>query len=230
MKICKRFMDWYNGTNNELERAVPQNGMKRVLYILRNHFGKIILINLIFMFSCIPVITIPAALAGLNKYLLKMLRDGYGFDLSIYFAEFKGGLLKTLPTGALAAMLGFYGYYLLSLAGNFDTGVSEMLTGIGMGVILLWILLSAYSFVFHAMVDLPNKYIIRNTLILMFCEWKASLLTVLIVIGMCFTVLALMPYSLILILGGWFSVMQLMVCEIIRQVVFKRIIEPFGDR
>lgn len=49
------------------------------------------------LLCCIPVVTIPAALCAQNAYLGKMFRNGYGFDFSDYWKEFKSSLWKLPP-------------------------------------------------------------------------------------------------------------------------------------
>ena len=76
-----------------------------------------------------------------------MFRNGYGFDFSDYRKEFKSSLWKHLPAGLLLGVLGFYGYYLMSLAGNF-VGIMLLTTPFSLiflipGTVLY--LLSAYA-------------------------------------------------------------------------------------
>ena len=149
MRLTKRFMDWYQG-NNDKEKETPAGGIKRVGYVLWNYVGRLVVVNMLFLLCCIPIVTIPAALAALNRYLLGIYRVGYGFSLEDYWKEFKSGILKNLPAGLLTGGLGFYAYYLMSLAGNFDRGTThDVLIGCGMGVMIFAILIGAY-YVCHA--------------------------------------------------------------------------------
>ena len=172
MRLTKRFMDWYQG-NNDKEKETPAGGIKRVGYVLWNYVGRLVVVNMLFLLCCIPIVTIPAALAALNRYLLGIYRVGYGFSLEDYWKEFKSGILKNLPAGLLTGGLGFYAYYLMSLAGNFDRGtIHDVLIGCGMGVMIFAILIGAYYFVMSAMLDLGAGALLKNTLILMTVEWK----------------------------------------------------------
>nr|WP_314463013.1 DUF624 domain-containing protein [uncultured Clostridium sp.] len=230
MGILNKFMSWYHG-DNETEKAPPKSGIKRVVYILLNYTGKLILVNFIFLLCCIPVITIPAALTALNRYLIKILRVGYGFSLLDYVMEFKNNLFKGIPLGIVIGIICFYGYYLLSLANNFMPGVQqEMITGIGFGVLSLGLLSGSYIFVLAAMLNLAGKHLLKNAVILMIVEWKMSLLLEVTIWGMGFAVLAFAPYSILAVLPIGFSMLQLAVCAIINPVVNKRIIEPYERR
>lgn len=230
MGILNKFMSWYHG-DNEIEKEPPRSGIKRVAYILINHTGELILVNVLFLLCCIPVITIPAALTALNRYLIIILRIGYGFSLWDYIDEFKKSLVKGIFLGFVVGILCFYGYYLLSLANNFLPGVQQnMILGIGFGVLSLGILQGAYTFVLGAMLDLPGRHLLKNAAILMIVEWKVSLLLEGSLWGIGFAMLAFAPYSIVLILPLGFSTQQLLVCAIINPVVNRRIIEPYERR
>lgn len=227
MKIMKRFVDWYQG-NNDVETEPPRGGIKRVGYVLWNYAGKMILINIIFIVSCIPLITIPAALTALNRYIMKIFRTGYGFTLSDYFDEFKKNIGKCIPLGVLTGGIGFYAYYLLSLAGNFrQHTLNGVVVGIGFGVLMIAILLGSYVFVLAAMLDLPARYILKNSLILMTVECMRNLLLVCSVLLFWGLLLAFAPYTLLLVVLCGFSVQQLIVCAFLNPVVERRIIEPY---
>ncbi len=124
MRLTKRFMDWYQG-NNDKEKETPKGGVKRVGYVLWNYAGRLVGANVLFLLCCIPIVTIPAALSALNRYLSAIYRVGYGFSLEDYWKEFKSDILKNLPAGVLTGALGFYSCYLLSLAGNFGKGTTH---------------------------------------------------------------------------------------------------------
>ncbi len=230
MGILNKFMSWYHG-DNESEKEPPRSGIRRLAYILINYTGKLVLVNILFLLCCIPVLTIPAALTALNRYLIKILRIGYGFSLWDYFKEFKNNLIKSIPLGIIVGLICFYGYYLLSLANNFLPGIQQnMILGIGFGVLSLGLILGAYLFVLGAMLDLSGRHLLKNAVILMIVEWKMSLLLEVTIVGIGFVMLAFAPYSIMIVLLMGFSIQQLAICAIINPVVNKRIIEPYERR
>ena len=227
MRLTKRFMDWYQG-NNDKEKETPAGGIKRVGYVLWNYVGRLVVVNMLFLLCCIPIVTIPAALAALNRYLLGIYRVGYGFSLEDYWKEFKSGILKNLPAGLLTGGLGFYAYYLMSLAGNFERGTThDVLIGCGMGVMIFAILIGAYYFVMSAMLDLGAGALLKNTLILMTVEWKMSIVIVVTVVIAGGILLALAPYSLFLLLTIGVSFPQMLVYACVNRAVERRILQPF---
>lgn len=229
MQITNGFMNWYHG-NNEKEQEPPKGGIRRVGYILCNYFGKLVLINMLFILFSIPVVTLPAALVALNRYLIKIVRVGYGFSISDFLKEFRANIFKSIPVGIFTGGLGLYAYYLLSLAGNYERNLEgSLISCIGFGVLIIFILLSSYSYVLLAMLDLPNISIIKNALILLLIEWKSSVL--LVFIDLCIYILAFSfaPYSIIVMVLIGFSLQQLFLCAIINQVVERRILVPYEN-
>ncbi len=230
MKILNKFMDWYHG-NNDLEKEPPRSGIKRVGYIIWNYSGRLILINLIFIVCCIPIITIPASITALNRYLLKIFREGYNFSISDYFEEFKKSVWKCLPYGIVIGLVCFYAYYMLSLASNFPQGIQhDMVIGIGLGVMVIGILLGSYFFVLAAMLDLPGKHLLKNAVILMGVEWQRSLGLVASIFVLWIGILATAPYSIFLVLLFGFSLQQLWICAFVNPIVEKRIFKPYEQQ
>ena len=215
MRLTKRFMDWYQG-NNDKEKETPKGGVKRV--------GA----NVLFLLCCIPIVTIPAALSALNRYLSAIYRVGYGFSLEDYWKEFKSDILKNLPAGVLTGALGFYSCYLLSLAGNFGKGTThDVLIGCGIGVMIFAILIGGYYFVMSAMLDLGVGVLLKNTFLIMVLEWKLSMVIVITVVIAGGILLALATYSLFLLLTIGVSFPQMVIYACVDRAVERRVLQPF---
>ncbi len=230
MKFLNKFMDWYHGIN-DMEKEPPRSGIKRVGYIIWNYSGRLVLINLIFIVCCIPIITIPASITALNSYLLKIFREGYNFSISDYFEEFKKSVWKCLPHGILVGLICFYAYYMLSLASNFPQGIyHDMVIGIGLGVMVIGILLGSYFFVLAAMLDLPGKYLLKNSIIIMGVEWQTSLCMAATIFVFWIGILATAPYSILFTLLCGFSLQQLCICAFVNPIIEKRIFKPYEQQ
>lgn len=228
MRISKSITDWYLGNNREKEKAAPKAGFRRVLYLIWNYAGKLFVMNIIFILCCLPVITIPGALCGLNRYVIKMYKDGYGFDAGDFFGEFRTQLLKSIPLGIFPVLLVFYGGYLLQASGGFRDGNQVFFVRVVALTCLAFAILSAnYIFMLLAAVDLPNRHIIKNALILMICEWKAGLCALFSVIFLWGLLYLLFPVSIVFPLTGCFAVTELAVCASIFPAIYRRVIEPY---
>ena len=61
-----------------------------------NTLCNFVVLNLVFLITCLPVITIGAALSSLYYVTLKEARGEYGYLIRTYLKEFMGNLKKEL--------------------------------------------------------------------------------------------------------------------------------------
>lgn len=208
-------------------QAAPQNGMAGFWYLTRLYVWRIIGINLLFLLCCVPVLTIPASLCALNRYLVKMVRDRVGFSVHDYWKEWRAQLLPALPAGALCFLPLFYGAYLISMSLSGQAG--DMVFAFGLFWVMVGVLLAQYLFVLMSMVQLPFGQMIKNTVLLIFAEWKTSLAVLALSMAVLLASLATIPYSAVLL--GVFGIawVQLGICSLLQRAVQKRIIAPYEE-
>lgn len=204
----------------------PQQGVKRFIFVLVTHPWKLIYLNLLFLAFSIPVLTIPASLCGMNRVLIKLVREGNCFLWHDFIKEFKENLFKSLPFGILSAFLLFSSYYFLSLSISAD-GMYVVSGAIGVLFLVIAFLFSSYVFVFLPSLNLKNRHIARNAFILMVIEWKTNLALLCSAFAMAVIIIFFFPHSIFLLLFIWFSLMQLIVCTAINLPLEKRIIGPY---
>lgn len=227
--MLQKLMNWYHG-QNDAEKTPPKGGIKRVGYIIANYTGRLFIVNIVFILSCIPVVTIPAAFIALNGYLIKIFRQGYNFSLADYFNEYKASIFRGIPMGAFLGTLLFYGYYLISLSGNFiDKSLGSVIMGIGIAVFIITLVFGTYLFILTAMLSLSVRHLFKNAFILMLVEWKCSFKAACVSLLMIGLLVAFLPYSLYLVLIGFYSILQLLLVSVLMPAVMKRIVEPYEN-
>ena len=70
------FQKDYNTPGPGIRPDEPEKtGPARLLQILQLEAGAIFLLNLLFLVSCIPVVTIPPAIFAMNQVIRKMMLD-----------------------------------------------------------------------------------------------------------------------------------------------------------
>ena len=67
----------------------PSVGFPRFWYILRNHPGKLILGNVLFVLFSVPIITAPAALCGLNAVIARLMLSGHCYTARDFVDGFR---------------------------------------------------------------------------------------------------------------------------------------------
>lgn len=227
--MANRFWTWRNAPRGRVDTPAPDSSPAQLLYLLANFFWRLIGLNLLFLLACLPIVTIPAALSAMNRYLALMVRDGFGFSYGDFWKEYRAQLLKSLPQGLLFGLSLSAGIYLLSMAPQLPDEGQGVFTG-AVGALLLsctW-LIGSYAFVLQAMLALPNRYILKNAALLLPCDWKAAAVVLGAGILSALLVSALFPYSLFLLILCGFSLLHLVLCWAVCPVVQDRIIGPYN--
>ena len=205
--------------------ASPKSGIKRFGYVLFHNFWRLIALNCLFLAFCLPVVTIPASLCGLNRVLIKLTRDGYSFLWSDFHKEFKACLFKSLPFGLLSAFL-LFDVWVAANAAVAGEELSIPALTIAFLLFLLNSLFSGYAFVFLPSLDAGGRAIAKNALVIMLSEWKADLVVLGVSVLSVFVLAGLFPYSVFL-LPIWFAFAQLAVCVCVNEPMQRRIVAPY---
>lgn len=109
----------------------PKSGIRRFWFILKNNFGKLVAVNLLFVLFSLPLVTAPAALCGLSLVLANLVREGNCF----LWDDFKEGFMTDFWRRTLAGLPfvlipgGFIFMYIFQLrgAGFVAVGISALL-------------------------------------------------------------------------------------------------------
>lgn len=148
----------------------PKTESEWFTYVLKNHWGKLIGMNLLTILLALPVVTFPAAVCGMTNIIMLWLRGKRVEFWKDYFSEFRNAFLKrfllVLLLTAAPLSLSLYPYIL-----GFEKGGSVVLLLAG----TLSFLIQAYMIPMMVTVDIPVMKAFRNSLIIMAVEWKTTL-------------------------------------------------------
>ena len=211
----------------DITEAPPENGVRRFFFLLKTHFWKIITLNMLFVAFSLPVVTLPAALCGMNRVCVKLVREGNCFLWHDFWKEFKSEIIKSLPIGLLYLLELAAAYYSLSLSVS-NGGVYGVIFG-AVGILLLLVVTvgGGYVFAMLAMVQLTNRQILRNAAALAGLEMKKSLAILGLSILFAAIGLLLYPYSTLIMPFFYFSVHALAVITVANGAIQKHIVAPF---
>ena len=202
---------WYEpkkDTPGIAKDAPKKKGIARYLEILWREFFPLLKLNLLFIISCIPIVTIPAALTAMNRITVTMVRDRNYFMLSDYWDAFKRDFFRSLLAGivvvVLSAVFGLsiWFYFMLGQAGS---KFYMLFAGLSLALLIMVLGSAMYFFPMLAMVELPTGKLMRNSFIMFFTQFKKSLPAALISGIMVLVGIGLYPFSLIFILFIMFS-------------------------
>ena len=120
--------------------------------------------------------------------------------------------------------------YMLGFATAFAPGVErDVLVGFGIALFLVGAGFGSWSFILASMVDLPLRHLLKNTVILFFAEWKASILVLGVTVLYWGIMLILSPLTFIWILLMGLSCYQLLVGAALIPAIKRRVTDPFEN-
>ena len=192
---------WYEPKKDTpgIEKNAPKKkGVWLFLEILWREFFPLIKLNLLFLLTCLPIITIPAALTASSRITTTMVRDCNYFMWTDYWDAFKRDFGKSLAGGLiLGAALALFGlsswfYYMLSqVAGK----LFMILAGCSVCMLLTAYFAALYFFPMMAMVELPVMTMLKNAVILAYSQFKRTLPAAVITLALGVVSVGLFPYS-----------------------------------
>ena len=199
---------------------VPGSGAKRYFFL-----------NLLFCLFCLPIVTMPAALCGINRVFIKLIREGHCFLWTDFIAEFKSSFPKSLPVGLLFGGGLFASWYLMSLGmTNGETLFGLFFSAMGIFLLLFTLLISGWTFVLIAMLPLKNRDLLKNACALATLEKgrSAAILCAAatpMAIGILLFPLSLPALVVFLIGLAWYTI-----CFLVNEAVQVHIVEPWEAR
>jgi len=198
----------------DLTEPVPDKGIKRYLFILTNHFFRLMSLNMIFLLFCLPLFTIPASLCALTRVLMILYHTGTCSPWEDFWAGFKQQFLGRLMTIFLLFFFPFS-----TCAWFFALGYSSF--GVGVGILLFPVsYLTLFYFVaLSASGENTVSENIKKAFLLVFNNWQASLKLLLVPILVYAFCLYYILYTLIFCIFILFAAGQLSLCAILEKTV-----------
>lgn len=210
------------GFSRSAEAKTPERGAARYFYLVYVHFAKLVGINMLFLLFCIPVVTIPAALSGMNRVCILLFRDGTCSVWHDFINEFKSSFFKSMPLGLLCAFL--FADAALCVFLGIMAGAAVPMIVLLIAALLLFIaalLLSSYIFVIMPLLSLKGKDILRDAVILMLLQPKANMLILLCVGGGITAAVLFLPFSVPIIGVIGMGLLSLAACAILNDPIEK---------
>ena len=186
-----------------------------------NTLCNFIVLNLIFLISCLPIITIGTALSSLYCVTLKEARGENGYLVRHYLKNFKHNLKQGICAFlvlflAFAALLfGFFFWY------SFDTLPSMIVTALIFVGAIAWFLIFTYTFPLIARFENSTLQTLKNAFLLALSNLKYTLALLLVDAFAFFTCLYFPPARLFMVFVGFAFIAY---CH---SFILKHIFEPF---
>lgn len=196
-----------------------ETGWKRYSLLLKRHYRKLFQVELLVLLSALPVVTLPAGIAGANRVFIKLIREGN----VLVWQEWKEGFLNSLRE---SIVLGAF-YCLLLFWGSWMTWSSALtLRCLGLLVIFGSLLWATSTFYLLAVQELTWGKLLKNGCILLFLGIRETgLVSLLLLIELAGGVL-LFPYSLFSLILGIPALFHFTKCWVLWGPVERLIVMP----
>lgn len=152
-------------------KVIKTYGWERVGYVLRQHWVKLIGLNLLYLLCCLPLVTIPAATCGMHRVILNLVRENTFEDmLPAFFREFKTSFWKRTLFGWLLIIAPIsLSWYPAALGME---GGSLAVLGLGL---VAYFCISKYFYPLLVLLDVSVWENFKNACIMSVLEWKTTL-------------------------------------------------------
>lgn len=186
-----------------------------------NTLCNYVVLNLVFLITCLPVITIGTALASLYYVTLREARGEYGYLVRTYIKEFRRNLKA--GTAAFAVLFIIGAVLLFNIAFWFGLGgiPAGVVTGLLIIAMIAWLFTFTYTFPLIARFENKTKQTLKNAFCLMMSNVKATLSLLLIYALAFFLCIFLAPMKILMVLFGFAFIAY---CQ---SFVFKKVFEPY---
>lgn len=203
------FLFNYNKEGPGVNRnALPKEGLALFLEIFIREFTSLIKLNLFFIVSCIPIITIGPALGAMTAVTIKMVKDEPSdlyYDFKVAFKKnWKSSFLIGLFALILMIILGrILIFFIMSEGFVYNVASSiVIILGIISGFLLIYVYPMSVS------VELPLRIVIKNSFLLSILYIKYSILTFILCLGLFEVSIMLFPFTIPIVLFCTFSFMS----------------------
>lgn len=188
-------------------------GFIRFFKVIGHRFWQIIALNALYVFACLPIVTIGGATAGMTYVMRNFSQSKHAYFFSDFVEKGKENFLKGLAVVLIDAVVAFLTVYSYFFWSSSQLAVSGIVRTIALVCVFLvaYILVCTNFYVFPMMVsfDLPLKNILKNSLILGIYKLGQNLLMILfngVITAAC---LLLFPLSMPFILFFSFTLCSL---------------------
>lgn len=199
-------------------RKVSREGFAWCLYLLGSNLLRMVWLSILVSLCCCTVILAPAAVTGATRSMLVLLRGRGGLFWEDFREDFGERFLKKLGMWLMLLLIpvaiGLWMYIL-----GADAGTVQWVILVGL---LLSAVLQAYFFVMAASLKLPLETCLKNALLLLFLEWKTTIVFLIAFGLVAFGAYMLFPFSIPVLCFFGLSCMMLLVTQQVRRILLRR--------
>lgn len=198
--------------------------MDNGFFSFANRFGDIVFLNVIFLLTCIPIVTIGPALAALYSVSLKMAKGQEGYVVRGYFTEFKENLKQGLAVGIVLEMI--LAVLIADAVFLYHSQDSYRTFGMVVTIIALIFLVVLIPYIFALMGRYQNsiKNTVLNSILISISKLPYTILSLILMV-IPIVLVMLTPYAYFYVLFG-----GVVVCTLLQSKLFNRIFAQIEEK
>lgn len=219
----------------------PDNRLRIVVFfdIYFRKFWNLILINLLYLLSCLPIITIGPATAAVSKILRNYAREEHAFIFSDFWETFKQNFWKSIGISVLNVILFSILYFDISFflsnneqIINVSSTMPPLIRIISLAVTLsglvLLLFFNYYVFTMLVTFKLNFKQLLKNSFIFALIGfWRNILITIILAIITLLVYIYLLPVGGVFLILLYFSTCGLIINFITYPLIKKHMIDGY---
>ena len=199
------FLDYNKEGPGVQKDAPPKKGIELFFDLFAREFTSLIKLNLFFILSCIPIVTIGPAIGAMTAVTMKMVQDEPS-DLFYDFREaFKKNWRYSFISGALGVVVMFLLWWVMRFYMQSDGVIYNLMISFTIVIVVLIGISCIYVYPMIVKVELPLKTILKNAFLLGIAYIKYSFPTFLLCVAIFEGSIIFIPFTLPIILLFTFS-------------------------
>ena len=157
---------FYGGGGHESDRQAHPEGLRLFFSVIKWHWGRLIGLNLVFLLTCIPVVTIPCAMTAMSKVTGLFLQRRICYPMHDYFKAFAAEWKRSTLAGWAALIVAALGVVAAWFYTHVGMTGGVVLAGICLIFSLVAVAAMVYLFPMIAFTDLKVRDLLRNAVLL----------------------------------------------------------------
>lgn len=145
-----------------------------------NRFSALVVLNLLFLCTCIPIFTIGTSLTALYDVVFRLDTDREGKTAAAYFRAFRANFKQSTPVWLLFLFLMGTSCANAGIFSNMDSTMGYILSVISMGILINSLLVMGYVFPLISQFDNTTRNTLKNALLLSIGNLPRTLLAAII--------------------------------------------------
>lgn len=227
------FFGNYDAPGRGIPKApMEKKGLFKFFEIYGRRIWKLVQLNILFVVSCIPIVTFGPAVAAMTKVARNYSQERNAFVWTDYWATFKKCFKQSFVIGILDLLLAaafFVGFPVYQQMAE-QNSVMYIPFVISISCMLMFLMMNFYIFLMIVSTNLNLRQILKNSLFLVSLGFKSSMFTLLSWVLVILLMVIFYPYSYFLMFVWPFSFLCFVTSFNCYPVIRKYVIQPYYDK